>query len=137
MRDVTAGVFETLLVRDGRVQALDRHLDRLGASAEQLYGATLPSGLDARAREHAAPLIGLHRLRIDALPAPWSPGASGPGSELPDLEIDLTATALDPSRPDRYACALRRLPEGQSPAQASRPRRARRATWRAGATHHR
>ena len=32
-----------------------------------------------------------------------------------DLEIDLTATALDPSRPDRYACALRTLPEGQGP----------------------
>ena len=94
---------------------LERHLDRLGASAAQLYGATLTSGLDTRAREHAAPLIGLHRLRIDALPAPGSPGASGSGDESPDLDIDPTATALDPSRPDRYACAPRRLPEGHGP----------------------
>jgi len=63
-----AGVFETLLVRDGRPQHLHAHLDRLAASARALYGLDLPRGLEdeLRARALQAPHHG--RLRVDVWP---------------------------------------------------------------------
>jgi para-aminobenzoate synthetase/4-amino-4-deoxychorismate lyase len=62
------GVFETMLVRDGRIQALAPHLDRLGRSIAALYGRRLPSGLPDRLRAHAAGTAGEHRLRVDVVP---------------------------------------------------------------------
>jgi para-aminobenzoate synthetase / 4-amino-4-deoxychorismate lyase len=66
--DRAQGVFETLLVRDGRVQERRRHLDRLSHSIDALYGMRLPADLDARLDDAAAGLAGEHRLRIDAVP---------------------------------------------------------------------
>jgi para-aminobenzoate synthetase/4-amino-4-deoxychorismate lyase len=58
-----------MLVRDGRVHALQRHLDRLAHSAGALYGMRLPRDLRARAHAEASGLAGEHRLRIDVVPA--------------------------------------------------------------------
>jgi para-aminobenzoate synthetase / 4-amino-4-deoxychorismate lyase len=61
-----AGIFTSLAVRDGRARLGD-HLDRLDASARQLFGKGLPPGLDA---ELAACLAGRPsgRLRITVRP---------------------------------------------------------------------
>jgi para-aminobenzoate synthetase / 4-amino-4-deoxychorismate lyase len=59
-------VFETLLVRDGRIQALALHLDRLAHSLDALYGLALPLDLADALRARAGPLTGEHRLRVDA-----------------------------------------------------------------------
>jgi para-aminobenzoate synthetase/4-amino-4-deoxychorismate lyase len=66
--DPWLGVFETLLVRDGRVQALAPHLDRLAASVSELYGARLPWGLRTEILSTARGLTGEHRMRVDAVP---------------------------------------------------------------------
>ena len=68
--DRSLGVFETLLVRDGAVQALGAHLGRLGRSTASLYGLAPPADLDAPIRQRAAALgPGEHRLRVDARPS--------------------------------------------------------------------
>ena len=67
--DRSLGVFETLLVRDGAVQALGAHLARLRGSTASLYGLEPPGDLEARIRERAAALgPGEHRLRVDVRP---------------------------------------------------------------------
>ena len=64
--DPSAGVFETLLVADGRPVELDAHLERLAASVEELYA---PATRDPRAEiEEAASGLELGRLRIDLIP---------------------------------------------------------------------
>ena len=68
--DPARGVFETLAVRDGRLQALDRHVERLAASVADLYGHPLPHNLRIRARGIACQLAGEHRLRVRAHPTP-------------------------------------------------------------------
>ena len=67
--DPAEGVFETLAVRDGRPQALHRHLERLAVAVCDLYGARLPHDLETRAQLIARRLEGTHRLRIRAQPA--------------------------------------------------------------------
>jgi branched-subunit amino acid aminotransferase/4-amino-4-deoxychorismate lyase len=57
-------------VRDGRLQALDRHLDRLDAAVADLYGYPLPRDLKARVRGIAQSLTGQCLLRVRAHPAP-------------------------------------------------------------------
>jgi para-aminobenzoate synthetase/4-amino-4-deoxychorismate lyase len=66
--DRAQGVFETMLVRGGRVQAMRRHLDRLAHSAGALYGTSLPGDLPGRIIAGAASLAGEHRLRVDVIP---------------------------------------------------------------------
>ncbi|MDQ6730581.1 MAG: aminotransferase class IV [Actinomycetota bacterium] len=66
--DASHGVFETLLVRDGSVQALDAHLDRLAASVSELYAASLPEDARSQILNRARNLSGEHRLRVDAVP---------------------------------------------------------------------
>jgi para-aminobenzoate synthetase / 4-amino-4-deoxychorismate lyase len=61
-------VFETMLVRDGRVHAPRRHLDRLAHSVGALYGMRLPQDLRGRVHTEAAGLSGEHRLRVDVVP---------------------------------------------------------------------
>jgi para-aminobenzoate synthetase/4-amino-4-deoxychorismate lyase len=61
-------VFETMLVRDGRVHAQQRHLDRLAHSIGALYGRRLPPGIAHQLHAHAAGLAGEHRLRVDVVP---------------------------------------------------------------------
>jgi para-aminobenzoate synthetase / 4-amino-4-deoxychorismate lyase len=91
--DPAQGVFETLLVHDGRIQALDRHLARLAGSLRELYGEALPSGLRPTVRERVAGLRGGYRLRVDVIP---DAGA---------LRVAAETSALDPQRPRHFSCA--------------------------------
>ena len=69
LADPSRGVFETLLVRDGAVQALGAHLARMRVSVSALYGLEPPDDLKARIRERAATLgSGERRLRVDVRP---------------------------------------------------------------------
>jgi para-aminobenzoate synthetase / 4-amino-4-deoxychorismate lyase len=66
--DPARGVFETLLVVDGRPVELDAHLDRLYASARELFGAPAAARIAGPARamaESEAPDLPFARLRID------------------------------------------------------------------------
>jgi para-aminobenzoate synthetase/4-amino-4-deoxychorismate lyase len=69
MPDPARGIFETLLVRDGRVQALGAHIARLAQSVSDLYGATLPPRLADRVRSAARGRAGPYRVRVDARPS--------------------------------------------------------------------
>jgi para-aminobenzoate synthetase / 4-amino-4-deoxychorismate lyase len=82
--DPRLGVFETMLVADGRPIELRRHLKRLEASVDRLYDAVLPPGLEADVAAAAAPLR-LGRLRLTAAPG----GVS--------LQTTLAADPLDPA----------------------------------------
>jgi para-aminobenzoate synthetase/4-amino-4-deoxychorismate lyase len=74
--DRALGVFETMLVRDGGVALLERHLERLLASVRALYRAELPADTRARAVSAAAGHA-LARLRIEVVPQPGEPPAVG------------------------------------------------------------
>ncbi len=110
--DPDRGVFETLAVRDGRLQALDRHIERLAAAVCDLYGQPLPHDLEDRARRIARQLMGEHRLRVCARPAPGrlvvrietEPfSAPGPQSAI------MLAPVLMPGGLGRYKWCDRRL----------------------------
>jgi para-aminobenzoate synthetase/4-amino-4-deoxychorismate lyase len=62
--DPATGIFETLLVRDGIAVAADRHLARLAASADELYGVALPASLAALVGHAALEQGGPCRLRV-------------------------------------------------------------------------
>ena len=81
--DAALGVFETMLVRDGRVACLERHLERLTASVRALYRAELAPSLGAQVAGAAAGQA-LARLRIEVVPRPDEPPAVG---------LDLSALA--------------------------------------------
>lgn len=92
--DQSRGVFETLLVRDGRVHALDGHLRRLSNSVAELYGFELPADLPVTIRQRALALAGPQRLRIDAIP-----DADGLRFELQSSPFDaghLSPVVLEP-----------------------------------------
>jgi para-aminobenzoate synthetase/4-amino-4-deoxychorismate lyase len=91
--DPAAGVFETVLVTDGRPQCLDRHLERLGGSVRALYGAALPPAL-AEELNDAAEQEGDARLRIDARPA--GGGIVTVGYELTPLSPRARPVTLTP-----------------------------------------
>ncbi len=65
--DARQGVFEALLVEDGRAVRLQAHLDRLAASVHELYGVELPEALADRVDATAAATEGRVRMRIDAV----------------------------------------------------------------------
>jgi para-aminobenzoate synthetase / 4-amino-4-deoxychorismate lyase len=65
--DPARGLFETLLVAEGRTVRAAPHLERLGASARELFGHDLPAELPDSIAEAAQPLE-LGRMRIDLLP---------------------------------------------------------------------
>ncbi|MFD1858362.1 bifunctional aminodeoxychorismate synthase component I/aminodeoxychorismate lyase [Aeromicrobium camelliae] len=67
--DPAAGVFTTLLVREGRPEQLDAHVSRLAASAAELYGHDVAVPARALAVERARDLAGTQRLRIEVSPA--------------------------------------------------------------------
>ena len=69
---MSLGVFETLLVLDGRPLEAGRHLERLRASTRVLYGAELATDLEARVAAAAAGHR-LARLRIDVAPPATTP----------------------------------------------------------------
>jgi para-aminobenzoate synthetase/4-amino-4-deoxychorismate lyase len=65
--DPARGLFETLLVADGSPVRPTPHLERLGASAREVFGRDLPAELADRIDAAARPLE-LGRMRIDLLP---------------------------------------------------------------------
>jgi para-aminobenzoate synthetase/4-amino-4-deoxychorismate lyase len=67
MPDPARGLFETLLVLDGKPVELGAHLERLAASLGELFGAELPAGRAGKAAERARGLP-LGRMRIDVDP---------------------------------------------------------------------
>jgi para-aminobenzoate synthetase/4-amino-4-deoxychorismate lyase len=85
------GVFETILVADGRPVRLPVHLERMRGSLRALFDAEVPATVAAAAAE-AARGVDLGRMRIDVSPAP------GGG-----LEQRIAVTAIDPEIffPDR------------------------------------
>jgi para-aminobenzoate synthetase/4-amino-4-deoxychorismate lyase len=64
--DPARGIFETMLVSDGTVPLLDAQLERLRASADELYGTTLEPTLARELRSAAPP--GTARLRVTLRP---------------------------------------------------------------------
>jgi para-aminobenzoate synthetase/4-amino-4-deoxychorismate lyase len=66
--DPRSGVFETLLVVDGRPVELDAHLARLERSLHELFGALPPAGLRRRILRRAEGMA-LARLRLTVAPA--------------------------------------------------------------------
>ncbi len=65
--DHAIGVFETLLILDGKPIELEPHLERLGWSVRELFGAELPAGVRELVRERATPLP-VGRLRLTVAP---------------------------------------------------------------------
>jgi para-aminobenzoate synthetase/4-amino-4-deoxychorismate lyase len=98
--DRTIGLFETLLVLDGSPIELDAHLDRLGSSVRELFGAELPPGTSELLRERASVLT-VGRLRLTVVPR-----------EDGSLGSAVVAAAVDPNDlfpPWERAVALRAL----------------------------
>ncbi|HST34585.1 MAG TPA: aminotransferase class IV [Solirubrobacteraceae bacterium] len=98
--DRTIGLFETLLVLDGSPIELDAHLDRLGSSVRELFGAELPPGTRKLLRERASVLT-VGRLRLTVVPR-----------EDGSLGTAVVAAAVDPNDlfpPWERAVALRAL----------------------------
>ena len=91
--DPAQGVFETVLLRDGRAPALNAHLARLQRSVEALYGVSVPPDTAARVTERAAATQGDRRARVDVVPR------SG------GLDVGITVSDV----PARGAVALRPL----------------------------
>jgi para-aminobenzoate synthetase / 4-amino-4-deoxychorismate lyase len=65
--DPARGLFETMLVAEGRTVRAAPHLERLAASAHEVFDGELPAELPAAVEEAARPLE-LGRMRIDLLP---------------------------------------------------------------------
>jgi para-aminobenzoate synthetase/4-amino-4-deoxychorismate lyase len=90
--DPAHGVFETVLVEDGRAARLEQHVERLAVSLRELYGARLDRGTAARAEAQAERLgTGRGRLRIVAAcdgsvtvsAAPAAPAPAAPVTLMP------------------------------------------------------
>ena len=94
-----AGVFETLLVRDGAAEDLAAHLDRMATSVRALYDAALPDELEDEASAVAAATDGRARMRVDCVP------------EGRDLRTTVAVTPLAWPRPD-VALATVTVPGG-------------------------
>ncbi|HTT93219.1 MAG TPA: aminotransferase class IV [Solirubrobacterales bacterium] len=86
--DPSRGLFETVLVADGRPVRLAAHLDRLAGSAAELFGRGLPADLEEAVAGAARPLA-LGRIRVDLLPA-----AEGRGDAL---RFEIVAEPIDPA----------------------------------------
>ncbi len=85
--DPSRGLFETVLVADGRPVRLAVHLDRLAGSTEELFGAGLPAGLEEAIAAAARPLA-LGRIRIDLLPT---------DADAAGLRFEIVAEPIDPA----------------------------------------
>jgi para-aminobenzoate synthetase / 4-amino-4-deoxychorismate lyase len=95
--NIDRGVFETLLVVDGRAVGARRHIERMRASLLALYGVTLPAGVEAVLAESAAGHA-LARLRMEAVVAPpAAPGAPGAPAPPGPPEIRVTVTPIGPA----------------------------------------
>ncbi|MBC9227068.1 aminodeoxychorismate synthase component I [Aeromicrobium sp. 636] len=100
--DVHLGVFETVLVLDGRAVDLDAHLARLDASVRAVHGTTVRAGLEEAVHARVAGLIGPHRLRIDAAP------------QGGDVGISMATAPLTPTEP-AWSLVARVVPGGLGP----------------------
>lgn len=98
--DLTQGLFETLLVAGGEPVELDAHLERIGASCEELLGTPLPLRTRELVRERAAG-VPLGRLRLTVTAA-----AQGPRAEATVAPVE--PELVFPS-PEHGAAALRTL----------------------------
>jgi para-aminobenzoate synthetase/4-amino-4-deoxychorismate lyase len=67
--DPARGVFETVLVQDGKPVRLEQHINRLASSVAELYGVRLDPGTAIRA-QRAAATAGLDRSRLRILAGP-------------------------------------------------------------------
>jgi para-aminobenzoate synthetase/4-amino-4-deoxychorismate lyase len=96
--DAAKGVFETMLVLDGRPVELEAHLERLGASLAALFGAALPSGARETVFDRAR---GVRHGKLRLTVVPHSGGR---------LKAEVAATEVEPEQvfpsPERGA-ALR------------------------------
>jgi para-aminobenzoate synthetase/4-amino-4-deoxychorismate lyase len=81
--DPAQGLFETLLVAAGEPVELSLHLDRMAASLDELFGASLPAGLAGEVRKRARGMS-LGRLRVTVAPATGAPRA-----ELTSTKVDV------------------------------------------------
>ena len=92
--DPKLGVFETLLVVNGKPVELDAHLARLAHSLEEVYSADLPAGCRAELIA-ASDGISLGRLRLTVAPGEDGPrhhllaGAVVPGAVFPERGAEL------------------------------------------------
>lgn len=68
--DVARGLYDTLLVEDGRAVDVEVHVARLDASVRAVFGESVRAGLEEAVHRRAAGLDGRHRLRLDAVPRP-------------------------------------------------------------------
>jgi para-aminobenzoate synthetase/4-amino-4-deoxychorismate lyase len=96
--DPGRGVFETMLVLGGRPVELDAHIERLGASVAELYGAELPaSARDAVLAEAGGTAHG--KLRIAAIPSTGELVAHGQASSPADprIELRLSSEEIEPA----------------------------------------
>jgi para-aminobenzoate synthetase/4-amino-4-deoxychorismate lyase len=79
-------VFETVLVIEGRPEALEAHLARMSASLRALHGGALPD--DLRERIAALPVVpGRARLRIDVAPGAEPALDVGPAPPTPEAVL--------------------------------------------------
>jgi para-aminobenzoate synthetase / 4-amino-4-deoxychorismate lyase len=97
--DPSKGVFETMLVLDGRPVELEAHLKRLGASLAELYGADLPDGTREGVLRHARG-VGHGKLRVTV-----APGGDG------RMATEMVTAEVEPNRvfPRQPSVALRSL----------------------------
>jgi para-aminobenzoate synthetase/4-amino-4-deoxychorismate lyase len=105
--DPGLGIFETMLVLDGRPIELDAHLERLARSLAEVYDAAPPAEARALTRKRARG-IGLGRLRLSVVPRER-------GTELEAVTAAVDAGDVFPSR--ERAASLRGvvLPGGLGP----------------------
>ncbi|TNC41751.1 aminodeoxychorismate synthase component I [Mumia zhuanghuii] len=94
--DPAAGIFDTLLVRDGAPVDLEGHVARLVEAARTAYGITLdPDALAARAGNAAASLSGPHRLRLTLDPRTGAVALrTTPASDVPSAPWTLTPVVV-------------------------------------------
>jgi para-aminobenzoate synthetase/4-amino-4-deoxychorismate lyase len=87
--DLARGLFETMLVLDGRPARLAVHLERLAGSTRELFDRDLPADLEEAIAAAARPLE-LGRIRVDLLPAGDDPRAA-------ELRFEIAAEPIDPA----------------------------------------
>ena len=85
--DARRGLYDTMLAIDGEVIASADHLDRLGASCQEMFGLRLPDDLADRVRAAVAGTTGRRRIRVTA----------GPERGSPLIEIEPVPTSTAPS----------------------------------------
>jgi para-aminobenzoate synthetase/4-amino-4-deoxychorismate lyase len=84
--DPACGVFDTLLVRDGRAVDLRAHVDRVTASVRELYAVPVDAaGLGGRIRREAA---GLRTARLRTTYHPASGGWTVETAEIDEAQLE-------------------------------------------------